>query len=98
MAVNSAGSNTSDVVGYKHFKVNGLTNTLTPSPTTQTVKDHIPSSSASLPTLTVRVGRIGDTTDVTVILVNQYRWSVGGAVHTRTGTVQVVWSLPLQER
>ena len=53
-------------MGYKHFKVNGLTNTLTPSPTTQTVKDHIPSSSASLPTLTVRVGRIGDTTDVMV--------------------------------
>ena len=68
MAVNSAGNNTSDAMEYKQF--NGLTNTLTPSPTTETVKDRISSSSASppslLPTLTVRVGRIGDTTDVMV--------------------------------
>ena len=34
MAVNSAGSNTSDVMGYKHFEVYGLTSTLTPSPST----------------------------------------------------------------
>ena len=53
-----------------HIAVSGLTTTLTPSPTTETVKDHIPSSSASppglLPALTVTVGRIGDTTDVMV--------------------------------
>ena len=34
MAVNSAGSNTSDVMGYKHFEVYGLTSTLTLSPST----------------------------------------------------------------
>ena len=70
IAVNSAGSSTSDVMEYTHLVVNGSTNILTPSPTTQIVKDHIPSSSASppslLPALTIRVGRIGDTTDVMV--------------------------------
>ena len=68
MAVNSAESSTSDVMEYTHLTDNSLTTTLTPSQTT--AKDHIPSSSAPppslLPALTVRVGRIGDTTDVTV--------------------------------